>query len=171
MLRCHDSENAEELHNEVGVCAQVHETDESAMGFVRISWWVWVRFSRASSPTAHARTPLRRCLCILPGRRKWGTSPSHASFGAIFWRAGGPPSVRYELDLHGVTVDQKYACSEEQSLHGWLTIACSLSHHSFERNSHIGSHRWAISPSLFTGTRSRDNRAPKSFHIRQKLHY
>ncbi|KAF7529856.1 hypothetical protein PCG10_006187 [Penicillium crustosum] len=47
----------------------------------------------------------------------------------------------YELDLHGVTVDQKYACSQEWSPHGRLNISCSLGHHSFERNSHIGSHR------------------------------
>lgn len=38
MLRCHDLEDAEGFHNTVGVCVQDYETDESAMGFVRISW-------------------------------------------------------------------------------------------------------------------------------------
>ncbi|KAJ5850050.1 hypothetical protein N7455_009906 [Penicillium solitum] len=47
----------------------------------------------------------------------------------------------YELDLHGVTLDQRYACSEEQSPHGRLNIACRFGHHSLACNSHIGSHR------------------------------
>ncbi|KAJ5603739.1 hypothetical protein N7537_006695 [Penicillium hordei] len=97
--------------------------------------------SRVSSPSAHARTP-----SIAAPLRITGTSEmSNVTFPCILWwhpLAGGPPAV----------------CDKGRSLYDRLNIACSVYHYLFDRKSHIGPHRWMIGP----------NRAPRSFHIRQK---
>jgi hypothetical protein len=44
----------------------------------------------------------------------------------------------YDLDLHGVTVNQKYVRGRAQSSHGGYDIACGNGHDYLNRKSHIG---------------------------------
>ncbi|KAJ6188600.1 hypothetical protein N7519_003508 [Penicillium mononematosum] len=46
----------------------------------------------------------------------------------------------YDLDLHGVAVDQKYVRGRAQSSHGGYDIACGNGHHYLNRKSLIGLH-------------------------------